>query len=477
MKKSLEELRAEKASLEGTMRSVFEGAKEQSRDFNEAETERFDEAAERLDVVKAEIAQSERRIEAMRGLVEGGSTEAGHPGADPNAYEGRNLSGTRGNTVRDQAMRQVERGLKANELPDYAAERIETLMRTGDDADLTARWALTAGSPEYRTAFAKVAADPARGHLLWTASEQRAYQDVHQVSRALQIDTGTGHFALPISLDPVVHLTNAGSSNPLRQVARVVQITGSEYRGITSAGVTAEWLPESQEAADASPTLGQPVIKAEKGAAFVPFSYEFQQDSLGFLEELRGLLVDGADQLQAQAFMLGSGTNEPKGLITALVAAGGSVIVSGTGEALNANDFYAVQNALGPRYLGNAQWVMNLSTINGARQMETTNGSVKFPSLDLNPPTLLGRRVNEASFVDGVINPAATESNYVAAYGDFHAGFTIVDRIGTTIHLISDLFGAARRPTGERGAFMTFRTGSDVVNTSALKLLRYNTTA
>ncbi len=449
----LDDLRAEAADI--LARS------EEAGSVSDEDQERFETIESEVEHITAALATQDQ----LRSLVDAGAVEAGSI---------QSATARPAATVRDQAMRQIERGVEADELPAHAAEKIETMIAR--DGDLTAKWAITAGSPAYRTAFAKLVGDSARGHLLWTAEEQNAYREVDQAARAMQIDTGTGSYALPISLDPAVILTNDGSSNPLRRVAKVVQITGSEYRGITSAGVTASWLPESQEAADASPTLGQPVIKAEKGAAFVPFSMEFGQDAIGFMTQLRDLLVDGADQLQAEAFMLGTGTDQPRGLITALVAAGGSVIVPGTGEALNAADFYAVQNALGARHQSNAQWVLTLATINGLRQMETTSGAVKFPSLDSNPPTLLGRTVNEASFIDGTINPAATESNYVAVYGDLH-GFTIVDRIGTTVEPVQHLFGAANRPTGERGAFMTFRTGSDVTNPAAMKLLRYNTTA
>lgn len=120
MKKTLQELRAEQTALEGEMRQLFQAAKEEARDFDEAETVRFDDAAERLDVVKAEIAAGERRIEAMRNLADSGAIEHGTPGADPNAYEGRNLATNRGNTERDNAMRTIERGVKAKELPEHA---------------------------------------------------------------------------------------------------------------------------------------------------------------------------------------------------------------------------------------------------------------------------------------------------------------------------------------------------------------------
>ena len=288
-----------------------------------------------------------------------------------------------------------------------------------------------------------------------------------------------GGYMVPLTLDPAIQLSSGGSINPLRQLARVVQTTTDTWQGVTSAGVTAEWTAEAAEMADASPTLAGPSIPVFKGDAFVPFSFEVEGDAVNFLSELSKLLVDGAEQLCATAYTTGNGTTQPKGLITALVAAAGSVplISPATPETLVAGDVYAVQNALPPRFQPGAQWASNLSIINTLRQFETTNGALKFPSLQDNPPMLLGRPMNEISNLDGTLNPAATENNYPIVYGDFARGMTIVDRIGSTLELVPHLFGANRRPTGQRGALLWFRTGSDVVIPNAFRLLSVPTTA
>jgi HK97 family phage major capsid protein len=85
--------------------------------------------------------------------------------------------------------------------------------------------------------------------------------------------------------------------------------------------------------------------------------------------------------------------------------------------------------------------------------------------------------MNELSNMDGTINVAATENNYPLVYGDFGAGMVIVDRIGSTLELVPHLFGANRRPTGQHGALLWFRTGSDVVIPNAFRLLSVPTAA
>nr|WP_239513665.1 phage major capsid protein [Streptosporangium sp. 'caverna'] len=289
----------------------------------------------------------------------------------------------------------------------------------------------------------------------------------------MSLADSAGGFLVPLTLDPTVLLTSSGSINPLRRISRVVQTATDKWQGVTSAGVTAEWLVEANEAVDATPTVAGPDIPVNKGSAWVPYSYEVGTDAVGFARELQRLLLDAADQLMATAYTIGDGIGKPTGIVTAL--AGTASEINGTGsEAIVAADAFALQNALPPRFSARAQWAANLSTINALRQLETSNGALKFP--ELANGQLLGRTMNENSNMDGVITPAATASNYAMIYGDFQ-NFVIVDRIGTTIELIPNLMGENGRPTGERGLFMWFRTGSDVVVDNAFRMLDVPTTA
>lgn len=388
----------------------------------------------------------------------------------------------RGDRHRDPAMRTLDQAVSADRLNARGAAMIESLLTAGPvpAQSWTQRWAAAAGSPDYERAFAKLLANPERGHLEWTEKEANAYRAVRAVQteqRSMSLTDSAGGYMVPLTLDPAVLLTSNGSINPLRSLARVVQTVSDTWQGVTSAGVTAEWTAEAAEMADASPTLGSPSIPVFKGDAFVPFSFEVEGDAVNFLSELGKLLVDGAEQLNATAYTTGSGTGQPKGVITSVAAVSGSLVAPGTAETLAAGDVYSVQNALPPRFQPNAQWCANLAIINTLRQFETASGALKFPGLQDNPPQLLGRAMNELSNMDGTINAAATESNYPLLYGDFGSGMVIVDRIGSTMELVPHLVGSNRRPTGQRGALLWFRTGADVVIPNAFRLLSIPTTA
>jgi HK97 family phage major capsid protein len=411
-------------------------------------------------------ARDQRMIDAVRGgtvrTESGDGRRVDMGGRGVGSYNGSDLAG--------RARQVIDTAARSDLLPDYAAERATALVERGTNQErsLAARWAIAAGNPDYATGFAKLVADPVRGHLLWTPQEQEAYRAAAAVQgeleeRAMSLTAANGGHMVPLVLDPAIMLTSAGSINPLRAISRVVQTVGSQWSGVTSAGATAEWKAEAVQAADASPTLAKPNIPVFLGDAFVPYSYEVGMDAINFLSELQKVLIDSALQLQNTAFTVGGGSTDPKGIITAIV--GTASVVVGT-EAFPKTQVYSTQAALPPRFQPNAKWAANLAIIHKLAQFETTNGAKEFPGV--NEGRLLNRDLVELSNMDGVIDVGA--ENYSLLYGDFQ-NFIIVDRIGATLELIPNLVGAAFRPTGQRGALLWFRTGSDAPVFNAFRLL------
>jgi HK97 family phage major capsid protein len=139
-----------------------------------------------------------------------------------------------------------------------------------------------------------------------------------------------------------------------------------------------------------------------------------------------------------------------------------------TNDTLVAADIYNCQNSLGPRWQPGARWALNLATINALAQQETSAGALKFPSLQSSTPTLLNRPVHELSNMDGVIDSG--QANAIGLYGDF-SQYVITQRVGSSVELIPHLFGANRRPTGQRGMLLWGRWGADSINDSAFRLL------
>ncbi|WP_329292850.1 phage major capsid protein [Streptomyces pseudovenezuelae] len=421
----------------------------------------------------------EERVEAVRSAalvenaVERGSgpdvltrTRA-NPYEDLDRVRGANLNerGTVGD-LRSRALSAID--LAGEFISADQQERAEALVR-GDRRGRIAQHILLTGSDEYQRAFESLLSNAGNPALL-EDDEYQAYKLAEAHRRAMTLTDAAGGFLVPFTLDPTIILTNTGSANPYRQVSTVKTITTDTWNGVSSAGVTAEWLAEASQAADASPTFAQPSITPKKAAAWVQGSFEVLADS-GFGAEVGPLLADAKDRLEATAFTTGNGTTQPKGVITAVSAVSGSVVNSATTDTYAVADVYAVEQALPPRYrlTGSPSWMANKAIINKTRQFDTAGGSSFWANLGMGQPEqLLGAPIYEASAMDGVINAGA--ENYSLLLGDFR-NYYIVDRVGMTMVYEPLVKGANGRPTGEAGWFAYWRVGADVVNADAFRLL------
>jgi HK97 family phage major capsid protein len=361
----------------------------------------------------------------------------------------------------DDALRTIDG--HSDRLRAEAADRLDELVRYHDPRGTEARYLRAVGDESYNRAFGKILQHGSQANLHMTREEQLALQRVNEVvaERALSLTGSAGGFAVPFELDPTIILTSAGVVNPIRELARVIPVSVDEWRGVSSAGVTASYAAEATETTDNSPTLAQPTISTEKAQAFIPFSIEVGMDWAGMREELARLLADAKDTLEAQKFVNGTGTNEPFGL---LVGVTNTVNAAGGADAFTAANVYALAQALPARYRPRASFIADLAIINRIAQFETTNGARLFPSID--EGRLLQKTLLEAS----ELPDNATTGNKFLIVGDF-SGYVIVDRIGLQVELIPHLFGASRRPTGERGMYSFWRNGAKVVDAGAFRAL------
>lgn len=363
--------------------------------------------------------------------------------------------------LRSRACDAIERMQHADDKVREVATRL--VERDDEKRSTVANMVLSTTSPEYMNVFAKLVRSKGQLGAL-TPSELGAYE------RAMSLTDSAGGFLVPFQLDPSVILTAAGSVNQIRQIARVVMATGDTWHGVSSAGVSGSWDAEGDEVSDDSPTFAQPAIPVHKGSVFVAASFEAQQDIGNLAGEISTMISFEKDRMESVSHATGSGTGQPRGVVTALVAAGGSVIVpSATGDTFAVGDVHALDSALPARWAANASWLAHRAIYSKMRQFDTNGGAALWGYLaDGRKADLLGRPDYVSEAMDGVIN--ATQENYVLAFGDFQ-NYVVVDRLGTTLSYIPHLFGGNGRPTGQSGWYAHFRSGGDVVNPAAFKLL------
>lgn len=369
--------------------------------------------------------------------------------------------------LRDRALRAVELaqfpGASSREA---AQERAAYLVETKDDEHGTlARRMLATGSPLYNRAFGKMMQKLSVNGL--SGEEQRAL--------ALGVDA-SGGYAVPFQLDPTVILTSNGAINPLRQVARVEQIVGKTWEGVTSAGVTVTRGAEGDEAPDSTPTLGQPTLTTTRVQGFVPFSVEIERSWNEMRGEITMLLQDAKDIEEATSFITGDGTGtNPFGLI-GTIPSGQKVGQTGSAGSLTTpDDLFALETALPPRFRPRASWLGNKTIYNKVRSSAQTKGGLAG---DLwtrltggQPPELLGYPAYEVTSMDSTIESTGAGDNLVLAFGDFKTAFLIVDRIGMAVELVPHLFGTNRRPTGQRGIYAYWSNNCKIIVPNAVRVL------
>lgn len=358
--------------------------------------------------------------------------------------------------------------------------RIEALLSLSDDpTGFVAQRMLSTGSDAYRRAFGKMLL---RGRESLTTEEQAALQ------RALTIGTpasfGPGSYPVPYQVDPTVTLTSNGAINALRQIARVEQIVGREWLGVTSTGIVVTRSPEAPSANTTDATTGaapppastfgmnQPGVAATRVQAFVPFSVEVEQDWNGLLAEISMMLADAKDIEESGSFLTGNGTApNPQGVLTGIAGAPQQVLTATT-AVTTIGDVYNVETQMAPRFRAQAAWLASKGGYNALRQLWTQMASAAGdpwarPSAGT-PPEFLGYPAYENSNMSA---SATTSTSIPLVMGDWKQ-FLIVDRIGMSVELVPHIFGSNQLPQGERGIYALWRNNSIVLVPNAFRYLQ-----
>lgn len=359
----------------------------------------------------------------------------------------------------DRASAAIERGPHMN---DAARQRLTELVELDNrHAPMIARHMLLTGSPQYHQEF--------RDYI-----KSRGSYIGESLRTAMSLTDAAGGYLVPFTLDPTIILTNAGIAGPLRSISTIKTITTDTWNGVTSAGVNAEWIGEGVQAADASPSFGQPTITPKKADAWVFGSYEVLADS-GFASELGRLLADAKVRLEEAAFATANtGATIPRGVVAAVAAVTASIVTSATTNAFVVGDLYNVSDALRPRDASQASWIGNKKIFSLSRRFDTAGGSAFWANLGMGvPQQLLGQPIYECSTMTGVVSTGAN----IMLVGNF-SEYYIVDRVGMSVIYEPMVKSTGNgRPTGQAGWFAFWRVGADVVDPDAFRLLQLNQVA
>lgn len=438
---------------------------------------------EALNTEKAPLEAHRARMEAVRSASLTPTNRL--PGSSPDDNGG----GQRTRNIYDiehlRARSVLDPEGASNELISRAMDAIEDLpRRCGDDVkeaatrtlenvqgqEDAALHLLTVGNPAYRSAYRKVMRMERPDQALhFLEGEERS-----AMRASMALASANGGYLLPFELDPTIILTNAGTTNAIRDIARVEQTTQNVYHLVASAGVNMEWTAEASEATDASPTFTQPTITCYKGDVYVSASFEFLQDS-NIESQIGMLIADAKARGEATAFTTGNGTSQPKGIVTILQATTASRVAATTNGAFGAVDVLALDTQLSPRWRNNASFLANKGIYNLARLFSTGSGALSGSFwTDFGgglPPKMIGYNAYQASDMTATLSAATASNDDVLVLGDFKQ-YVVADRIGVSLVYEPLVKGTNQRPTGQVGWYATWRTGADTTNADAFRMLR-----
>lgn len=461
---SVDNLETRNAEIRSVLKDLDAAAA--GEEFSPEDRQRWNELNDELDANEKTIAELNARAERLAALSQSDrntETERTHgphfqtrkPSAVPDDPTRLEEYRTRASSIDELEKAYVDGARKIVDdrfrtaLPGVSREEaqddVERLLTQVNDREVALRMIATS-TPSYKREFTEYV--KSQGRIIGP-----------EMQRAASLTTTAGGFAVPVELDTTLLLTNAGASNPIRQIARVRQTNVNHVEFVNTVGVTAAYAGEASTASDNAPTLAQPVVDVEKAYAFVPMSIEIAEDWAAIQQDMAMAFADAKNRLEADKFLTGTGhtNHQPQGLI----AAGGAtqVVSSAATSAIAVGDLFSLENALGYRYRANASIIANKAAYQKVRQFASNGVNIWVQLQGALPPELIGYPAYEAT---GMSSGVTTSGSTVMTIGDFNY-FAIVDRAGMNVEFIPHLFSSGNLPLGQRGLYAWWRNSSQVL--------------
>ncbi len=472
--KILELLRAQLLELDtkreatiAEMDAITEAALTESRSALNADEETLFAAAEAsITQIDAERAALQARIDGLEAIAERTSkAQAGSAGRRP-IVPGANTIGADDirHMNRSQVNDAIVRSIEGRDIDPTSARQI--LKRHSGMGDLDwARNLAVRASDAYESGWIKLMTG--RQHDL--SAEERA---------AVAVGTNTqGGFLAPTHLDPTLIITNTGSRNAIRNIARVVTLTsGSVWHGVSTAGVTASWDGELVEVSDDSPSFTGPSVTTYQAQALVQASFAALEDT-GFANDILMLFSDARDRLEGAAHCTGTGSGQPTGIFTAIDATSSREFTSTTAATIGLVDLQTLRRGVGVRFRERGTWVMAPVYADAIKALGTAvSASFSTDITQSGTQRLLGNPLVETD--DAPTTQTTTVRDNEIIFGDF-SNYVIADKPGSfAVEYIPNMFATANNlPNGSRAWFAHWRTGANSVNDAAFALLQDKTSA
>lgn len=287
--------------------------------------------------------------------------------------------------------------------------------------------------------------------------------------KAMSVDSDEdgGYLVNPATSSEIIK--KVYDSSPMRQLASVQTISTDALEILEDLDeVGSGWVGETQSRNETgTPKLKKIVIPVHELFSQPKATQKLLDDAAVNIEAwLAEKVSEKFARDEATAFMTGDGVLKPKGILAYEAGTGFNQleqITTAASLAISGDDLIDLVYALKGDYKNGAAFMAKREVIKTFRKLKDTQGRYLWePGLNgAAQSTLLGHNVYEANDMQ-----AMTANGLAVAFGNFKAGYQIVDRVG--IRVIRDIYTAKPHVL----FYTTKRVGGAVKNFEAIKLLK-----
>jgi HK97 family phage major capsid protein len=326
--------------------------------------------------------------------------------------------------------------------------------------------ALSQDAEEHKTAF----------EAYIRRGEEAALRDLE--AKAFAGSAGAdGGFLLPTETDGEIGRRMTAIS-PVRALATVRQVSAAVLKKpFAAGGLATGWVSETSARPEtATPKLSELSFPTMELYAMPAATQSLLDDAAVDIEAWIASEVDIAfAEQEAAAFVGGDGINKPRGFLAYTTVANndwswGNIGYVATGVSAgfsSAGPMDVLLDAIYALKAGHRQngtFLMNRKTQGALRRFKDTTGAYLWhpPAAVGQPASLMGFPVTEAEDM-----PNVAANSFAIAFGDFRAGYLVVDRTG--VRILRDPYSAKPYVL----FYTTKRVGGGVQNFEAIKLVKF----
>lgn len=385
-------------------------------------------------------------------------------------------------SVNDQRLSDIERHGSADVLHDEQLSRMDTSINRlqGEISTLKTSMLRPAKSGSVAS-FGGMDTGHKQAFLTYVAKGFDKELSAFEAKALDVIANSEGGYMVPAEVSERI-VSRQFDTTPMRQIASVLNVSGDAVEILRDTNEpVAQWVSELESRSDTDDGgISRIRIPVHELYAQPKATQKLLDDaSINVEDWLIAKVADKFSRAENNAFVAGDGIGMPRGFTSYAASTSNDDVRAwgvlqyvptgsdgGFSSSNPADCLFDLMGKLRVGYHPNAVWIMPRAVADMIRKIKdgSSDSYVWQPSLQQGQPaTLLGFPV-----VLGEDMPGVATGSFSVAFGNFKEGYTIVDRLG--MRILRDPYTSA--------PFVKFRcakrTGGDVVNFEAIKLLKFS---